>query len=61
MRIAKFAQENDRTFCINLSAPFISQFFTDKIKSAMPYVDILFGNDDVGFFLYIIFSTKKVI
>lgn len=45
-RLAKFAHENDRTFCINLSAPFISEFFTDKIAAALPYVDIIFGNDD---------------
>jgi len=31
---------------LNLSAPFISQFFKDKVVEAFPYVDILFGNDD---------------
>lgn len=46
MRIAKFSCENNRTFTINLSAPFLSQFFKDKIMDAFPYVDILFGNDD---------------
>lgn len=47
LRLAKYALENNRTFSINLSAPFISQFFTDKLMAALPYVDILFGNEDV--------------
>jgi adenosine kinase len=46
MRFAKFAMESQRTFAINLSAPFICQFFKDKLLGALPYVDILFGNDD---------------
>jgi len=45
-RVAKFSLENNRTFTLNLSAPFISQFFKDKLLEAIPYVDILFGNDD---------------
>ena len=31
---------------MNLSAPFLSEFFTARLLDAMPYVDILFGNDD---------------
>lgn len=49
MKLANFSLKNNRTFSINLSAPFISQFFTDKLKAALPYVDIIFGNEDVGF------------
>ena len=45
-RVAKFSLENNRTFTLNLSAPFISQFFKEKLLEAIPYVDILFGNDD---------------
>jgi adenosine kinase len=48
MRIAKYSHDKERTFCINLSAPFLSQFFTDRLLKAIPYVDILFGNDDVS-------------
>ena len=47
MKLAKFSLENNRTFTINLSAPFISQFFGEKVKAALPYVDIIFGNEDV--------------
>ncbi|CAF0935038.1 unnamed protein product [Brachionus calyciflorus] len=46
MKLARFALENDRPFSINLSAPFISMFYGDKLKEALPYVDIIFGNDD---------------
>lgn len=44
LRIAKHANEN-KTFCMNLSAPFICQFFKDALLSVLPYVDILFGNE----------------
>ncbi len=30
---------------MNLSAPFLCQFFLDKLLEVMPYVDILFGNE----------------
>ena len=30
----------------NLAAPFISQFFTDRLRDVLFYVDILFGNED---------------
>ncbi len=46
-RVAKYSLEHNRTFSLNLSAPFISQFFKDKLVEALPYADILFGNDDV--------------
>lgn len=46
MRLAKFSLENDRTFSVNLSAAFISQFFKDKLMAALPYVDLIFGNED---------------
>ena len=34
-----------KRYCLNLSAPFIPQFFTDAFDATMPYVDILFGNE----------------
>ncbi|CAF0875782.1 unnamed protein product [Rotaria sordida] len=45
MRICEHADKNNKLFCTNLSAPFISEFFGDKLMKAMPYVDYLFGND----------------
>lgn len=34
-RIAKYSLENDRTLMLNLSAPFISQFF--KVRTTIDY------------------------
>lgn len=33
---------------MNLSAPFLSQFFKEPLMNAMPYVDIIFGNETVS-------------
>jgi len=33
---------------MNLSAPFLSQFFKEPMMETMPYVDILFGNETVS-------------
>jgi len=35
----------DGIFCLNLSAPFIVDFFADQMAKAMPYADFLFGNE----------------
>jgi adenosine kinase len=34
-----------KTFCLNLSAPFIIQFFKDPLAQVMPFVDFLFANE----------------
>ena len=38
--------DDKRRFCLNLSAPYVSQVFGNQIEQVMKYVDILFGNDD---------------
>lgn len=43
--VAKIALERNKPFIMNLSAPFISQFFKDPLMQAMPFVDVLFGNE----------------
>lgn len=45
LTVAKYAHENNRTLAMNLSAPFIFQFYKDGMMAALPYVDILFGNE----------------
>uniref|UniRef100_A0A3B3ZRT2 Adenosine kinase n=1 Tax=Periophthalmus magnuspinnatus TaxID=409849 RepID=A0A3B3ZRT2_9GOBI len=45
LKVAKHASENNKIFGLNLSAPFISQFFKEPLMKVMPYVDILFGNE----------------
>ncbi len=45
LSIAKHSAENNKTFCMNLSAPFLAEFFKDQMASCMPYCDIVFGNE----------------
>ena len=48
MDIAKCASKGDRRFMMNLSAPFLCEFFKEPMMEIMPYVDILFGNEGVS-------------
>ena len=34
-----------KRFCLNISAPFIAQFFGEALDATMPFVDILFANE----------------
>eukprot|EP00526_Cylindrotheca_closterium_P014018 CAMPEP_0113644974 /NCGR_PEP_ID=MMETSP0017_2-20120614/23682_1 /TAXON_ID=2856 /ORGANISM="Cylindrotheca closterium" /LENGTH=342 /DNA_ID=CAMNT_0000556637 /DNA_START=1 /DNA_END=1029 /DNA_ORIENTATION=+ /assembly_acc=CAM_ASM_000147 len=45
LQVTEHALANKKTFCMNLSAPFLIDFFGDQMASAMPYVDFLFGNE----------------
>jgi len=45
LTVAKHSFEKKKTFCLNLSAPYICEFFTKPLMDLMPYVDILFGNE----------------
>ncbi|CAL8310201.1 unnamed protein product [Boreogadus saida] len=45
LKVAKHVSDNNKVFCMNLSAPFISQFFKEDLMKIMPYVDVLFGNE----------------
>ncbi|GIX95940.1 adenosine kinase 2 [Caerostris extrusa] len=45
MQIAEHACKNNKRFLMNLSAPFLCQFFKEPMMQALPYVDILFGNE----------------
>jgi len=45
IKVGKFCAANNRTYCLNLSAPFLIQFFKDQMMSVMPYADIVFGNE----------------
>lgn len=44
-QVAEEALERNCLFMMNLSAPFLSQFYNEPMMQAMPYVDILFGNE----------------
>lgn len=43
---SKFACENGKIFALGVSAQFIIEFFKDKLMSAWPYAEFIFGNDD---------------
>lgn len=43
--IAKHAYEQEKPFLMNLSAPFLAQFYKEPLTAALEYVDIVFGNE----------------
>lgn len=45
VQVAEQAVAKNKVFCLNLSAPFIVQFFGDQLATAMEYADFLFGNE----------------
>jgi len=45
LKIANHAVESNKIFAMNLSAPFIVQFFGDQLASAIQYCDFVFGNE----------------
>lgn len=48
LKVAAQASANNKIFSLNLSAPFISQFYKEPMMKVMPYVDVLFGNESVS-------------
>jgi adenosine kinase len=48
LAVAQHAAENDKTYCLNISAPFICEVppFKKTLMDLMPYVDFLFGNEN---------------
>merc|ERR1712157_682600 len=43
--MAQYANENDRLYCLNLSAEFIITTEEKAMMNLMPYVDIVFANE----------------
>lgn len=43
--IAQHALEKNKMFIMNLSAPFLCEYYKKPMLEAVPYVDILFGNE----------------
>ncbi|KAL6133411.1 hypothetical protein ACLB2K_065646 [Fragaria x ananassa] len=43
--VAEHAAANNKVFSMNLSAPFICEFFKDVQETALPYMDYVFGNE----------------
>eukprot|EP01088_Endostelium_zonatum_P020920 TRINITY_DN7947_c0_g1_i1.p1 TRINITY_DN7947_c0_g1~~TRINITY_DN7947_c0_g1_i1.p1 ORF type:complete len:349 (-),score=105.25 TRINITY_DN7947_c0_g1_i1:110-1156(-) len=45
LAVGKQASEQNKILSMNLSAPFIPQFFGEKLDECLNYVDLLFGNE----------------
>ena len=45
VEVGKHCAESNKYFMMNLSAPFIPMVFKEKLLEALPYTDILFGNE----------------
>ncbi|KAK5641458.1 hypothetical protein RI129_010005 [Pyrocoelia pectoralis] len=45
LEVANYALSQNRPFIMNLSAPFISQFYTEPLMQLLPFIDILLGNE----------------
>ncbi|XP_047311858.1 adenosine kinase 2 [Impatiens glandulifera] len=43
--VAEHAAATNKVFMMNLSAPFICEFFKDAQEKALPYMDYVFGNE----------------
>lgn len=53
MEVAKLALTRNCPLIMNLSAPFICQYFVEPLMDAMPYVDVIFGNESVSLRAYL--------
>ncbi|KAI6227790.1 Adenosine kinase [Aphelenchoides fujianensis] len=45
LHVAEHAAAENKLFSLNLSAPFISLIFKDRLDKILPYVDLLFANE----------------
>ncbi|KAF9225223.1 Ribokinase-like protein [Gyrodon lividus] len=45
LALSKHASEKSKIFALNLSAPFIPQFFSAQLEQVLPYCDIIIGNE----------------
>ncbi|XP_064645293.1 uncharacterized protein LOC135498774 isoform X2 [Lineus longissimus] len=53
--IGQHANKTNKVFLLNLSAPFLCDFFAEPMMKVMPYVDVLFGNETEA----VAFSKKQ--
>jgi sugar/nucleoside kinase (ribokinase family) len=47
LAIGEYAASHNKLFAMNLSAPFLCQFYREPMDKVLPYVDILFANEPV--------------
>ena len=46
--LCDFATTNDKPLGLNLSAPFVIQFYMDAVKATIKHADFVFCNEDEG-------------
>jgi adenosine kinase len=46
LAIGEHAKQTDKHFLFNLSAPFLIQFFWERMKLVLPFTDVVFCNED---------------
>jgi len=46
LKMGQFAKENDKVMTINISAPFLVQFFWEKLEPVIRYSDVIFANEN---------------
>jgi len=46
--IGQHVAKHNKRLLWNISAPFIAEFFTDRVMAIMPYVDVVCGNETEG-------------
>lgn len=45
VKIGRISRETEKTFCFNLSAPFVCEYYSAQMLAILPFVDVLFGNE----------------
>jgi len=45
LALGKHASTTNKIFCFNISAPFLIDFFYDRMSATFPYTDLVFGNE----------------
>lgn len=45
LEVSNKAVESSKIFSMNLSAPFVCEFFGDRLSACMPFCDFVFGNE----------------
>lgn len=46
LSVAEASAAKDGTYCLNLAAPFVIEFYKSKVEEVMPLCDIVFCNED---------------
>jgi len=48
VELGKYVSENNKVLAWSVAAPFIAEYYLDKVKAVLPYVDYLVANEKEG-------------